>query len=437
MTSIVPSNDVMPWGRLPGTARGAIDLWWRGERLPDTAAETLPHGAGRSYGDCCIPPQGPAMRTRHLDRFIRFDRGAGVLWCEAGVTLDAILELARPAGWTLAVVPGTRHVTVGGAIANDVHGKNHHWAGTFGRHVRRFELLRSDGSRRICSPAENAEWFAATIAGLGLTGVVTWVELQLARLGGESLEVETTVFETLADFLALSERLERDGTFTAAWLDVFSYRRQRMRGLFSCGRMARGASAAAGRARTFALPPFVPNALAIPGAMPLFNRLYFARGRRPGPRAVDPASFQFPLDAVGGWNRLYGGRGFVQLQCVLPRADGIAGVEELLDHVAASAEPCYLAVLKRFGDAASPGVLSFPMPGITVALDFPNHGERTVAHLRRCHDIVMRHGGRIYPAKDTCMTAESFKRGFPRWEEVARLRDPRLTSRFWQRTAGA
>lgn len=403
--------------------------------MPAFTADTLPHGAGRSYGDCCITPGGPVLLTRRLDRFIRFDRAGGILWCEAGLTLDAILGVIRPQGWTLPVVPGTRHVSVGGAIANDVHGKNHHWAGTFGRHVRRFELLRSDASRRICSPGENREWYAATIGGLGLTGLVTWAELGLQRMAGDEMEVETVAFDTLDEFLELSERLETPGSYTAAWIDVFSYRQRRVRGLFSCGRIANAPGSAPRHARAWSIPAGMPNVLAIPGAMRLFNRLHYARERRAGSRRTSFDAFQFPLDGVQGWNRLYGRGGFVQLQCVLPAADRLAGLEELLGCVAACREPAYLAVLKRFGALASPGLLSFPMPGTTLALDFPNRGARTFEVLGRCHDIVLGHGGRMYPAKDSCMPAAAFKRGYPQWEAVARLRDPRIRSRFWQRTA--
>jgi len=194
---------VRSWGNYPQVDHAAvIPLYWRHLDLPRVPGTMLPGGLARSYGDSCLNEGGTLLATTTLDRLIAFDRDAGVIRCEAGVSLAHILDLVVPAGWFLPVVPGTAHVTVGGAIANDVHGKNHHVAGSFGHHLRRFELLRSDGSRTVCSPDANAELFRATVGGLGLTGLITWAEIQLRPVTSAWFDVETIRMESLPLFRA-------------------------------------------------------------------------------------------------------------------------------------------------------------------------------------------------------------------------------------------
>ncbi|MEO8410895.1 MAG: FAD-binding oxidoreductase, partial [Propionivibrio sp.] len=207
------------WGRLP-SAPAAREIAWSDRRAPLPAAEgsLLAYGNGRSYGDVGLNSCATLLHTRGLDRFIAFDADTGVLTCEAGVLLSEILEIFVPRGWFLPVTPGTRFVTVGGAVANDVHSKNHHRAGTFGCHVRGFELLRSDGSRRRCSPDENADWFAATIGGLGLTGLITWVELALKPIPGVGIAVKNSRFTGLDRFFALDAAAAAKHEYTVAWI---------------------------------------------------------------------------------------------------------------------------------------------------------------------------------------------------------------------------
>src|SRR5450631_3567572 len=192
------------WGRYPPVVQRSLALAWASDGLHATEEPLLPYGMGRSYGDVCLNPDGPVLLTRGLRRFLAFDVERGVLRCEAGCTLGEVAELSLPKGWFPPVVPGTRFVTVGGAVANDVHGKNHHRAGTFGRHVRALELLRGDGSRVVCGPSANAELFAATVGGLGLTGLITWVEVQLAPVSGAWMDVEAVPFQTLKRFAELA-----------------------------------------------------------------------------------------------------------------------------------------------------------------------------------------------------------------------------------------
>jgi FAD/FMN-containing dehydrogenase len=413
-------------------------------QLPERRS-VLPFGNGRSYGDSCLNVGGALLEMRALDRFIAFDREAGVIACEAGLLLDELLEVTVPAGWFVPVTPGTRFVTVGGAIANDVHGKNHHVAGTFGRHVRRFELLRSSGARLVCSATENREWFGATIAGLGLTGVITWAEIQLRRIATPWLDVETIRFGGLDEFFELCEQSDRDWEHTVAWVDCTRAPGSGLgRGLLQRANHlehepARG-TAAAPRvpARHLKVPLVSPMSLVNRPTLRAFNTFYYHRQRAPRKRSLQHyRKFFYPLDGLLNWNRLYGPHGFYQYQCVVALASGRDATAELLERIAASGQGSFLAVLKLFGPLTSPGMLSFPTEGVTLALDFPNRGAKLLRLFGELDEIVARAGGRLYPAKDARMPGNLFRSGYPRWQEYASFIDPRHSSSFWRRVMAA
>lgn len=428
------------WGRYPRVKQRAVPLHWRDEaELRALAGEgpVLPRGLGRSYGDSCLNEGGTLLLTRGLARFLSFDPDTGVLRCEAGVSLAEILAFASPRGFFLPVTPGTKFVTVGGAIANDVHGKNHHADGTFGRFVRRFELVRSDGSRRVCSPSENADLFQATIGGLGLTGLVTWAEIELRRVPGPFIVQESLRMRGIDDFFRVNEASERDWLYTVAWVDCLARGRRLGRGLYYRGNHAPGT----GRARTPAvkmprlrLPFDLPDFVLGEKSVRLFNALYYRRQLRALRRStVFYEPFFYPLDAVGDWNRAYGKRGFLQWQCVVPDADTVV---RLLETIARDRQGSFLVVLKTFGDLPSPGLLSFPRPGFTLALDFPHRGERTLRLLQRLDDLVADAGGALYPAKDARMSPEMFALSFPRLPAFRPHVDPAFSSSFWRRVQG-
>jgi FAD/FMN-containing dehydrogenase len=391
----------------------------------------LPAGMGRSYGDVCLNHGNTLMLTRGMDRMISFDAETGVLRCEAGVTLAEILEFAVPRGWFLPVTPGTKFVTVGGAIANDVHGKNHHVAGTFGGHVRQFELFRTDGSRRICSPSENSDWFRATVAGVGLTGLIHWAEIQLKPIVSRKISYEATKFHGLEEFMALSEE-NRGREYTVSWIDCVATGRNAALGIFMCGdhsEVAEERSATREKTISFPvdLPAFALNRLTVG----LFNTLYFHKQTsKKVAKLVDYEPFFYPLDAILHWNRMYGKQGLLQFQCVVPHIDAI---REILRTIADSGLASFLAVLKVCGDVPSPGLLSFPKPGITLALDFPIREGRTFALVDRLGEMTQAAGGRLYSAKDARMTGTQFKDFYPHWEEFARYIDPQFSSSFWRR----
>jgi FAD/FMN-containing dehydrogenase len=427
------------WGRLPfpGAAR-TLSRDWRFEDLPQVTApdSLLAYGRGRSYGDSCLNSGASALGTDSLRRFIRLD-SAGVLHCEAGVTLDEMLQLVVPKGWFLPTLPGTRFVTLGGAIANDVHGKNHHVAGSFGCHVLSLGLLRSNGSRLDCSPHAHPELFAATVGGLGLTGLVTDARIQLIPISSDAMEVEDICFSSLQEFTRLS-RDSGDWDYTVSWIDTFERRGHTLRGIFSRARhAAQPGQLQPGPSRPGLTVPFVPplslvNSLTVN----LFNRAYYTAGRRRERRGRRLTHFQpyfFPLDSIDHWNRIYGGKGFYQYQCVVPEEDGEAAIGRLLRQIFASRQGSFLAVLKAFGDRVSPGMLSFPRSGLTLALDFPNRGEETLRLLASFDNIVRDCGGALYPAKDARMPPDMFARSFPRLDEFREHIDPAFSSAFWRR----
>lgn len=429
------SRDYPSWGRWPAASQRVLYLANRFATLPGFEGHALPRGNGRSYGDVCLDDGGTLLDACGLDRFIAFDPETGVLCCEAGVLLGTILDLFVPRGWFLPVVPGTRFVTMGGAIANDVHGKNHHAVGSLGCHVRCFELLRSDGTRRICSPQENADLFGATIGGLGLTGVITWAELQLRPVPGAWFDTETCRFDHLDDFFELSAQSEHDFEYTVAWVDCTARGNALGRGVFSRGNhCAAPAGAKPPREGHLRMPVTPPFSLVNGLTLRTFNWQHFHRA----PKALQrsPQHYRpwlFPLDGVRDWNRMYGPRGFLQYQCVLPSTAARDGVRELLDRIAASGTGSFLAVLKQFGAIRSPGLLSFPRPGTTLALDFANRGPATFELLDRLDEVVAAAGGAVYPAKDARLSGERFRGYFPAWRQFSEFIDPAFSSGFWRR----
>lgn len=433
------SEEFLSWGRFPRVAQRARALRWRDDPLPAEFDTVLPRGRGRSYGDVCLNTGGALITTALLDRFIAFDRERGVLRCEAGATLEQILAVVVPRGWFLPVVPGTRFVTVGGAIANDIHGKNHHLSGTFGRHVLRFELRRSDGGRFLCAPDSHPDLFGATIGGLGLTGLITWAEIQLQPIETPYIRMESIQFRGIEEFLALSRGTDASRPYTVAWLDCVASGAEFCRGIFMRGAHARRAEVGIARPKRtgiLAVPCDAPEWVLNRWSVRAFNAAYFHRQRKPRVESITHYEpFFFPLDGVLRWNRIYGRRGFFQFQGVIPPG-AIEVLRDVLAAVVESGQASFLAVLKEFGDISSPGWLSFPRAGFTVCLDFPNRGERTIALMKRLEAMVIDAGGALYPAKDAVMSADSFRASFPRGGEFVGQIDPKMSSDFWRRVSG-
>lgn len=429
-------NAYLSWGNYPKVTPAAIYCaHWTDEPLPNCSDSLLPYGNGRSYGDSCLNDGGALLDMRGLDRMLGFDRSTGVLRCEAGVLLADILTLVVPMGWFLPVTPGTRFVTVGGAIANDVHGKNHHRTGTFGQHILRLALRRSDQGVVLCSPIENEELFHASIGGLGLTGAILWAEIRLRPIANPGVDFETIRFTNLDAFFDLSEESDRDYEYTVAWIDCLARGKSLGRGLFMRGNHAapqKKPPSPPGKTHTFPVEP--PFTLINAWSLRAFNSLYYRKQMVAIRRAITHyESFFYPLDGILHWNRMYGRQGFLQYQCVVPSNSAKESIRALLKTISAAKGGSFLAVLKVFGDRRSPGLLSFPRPGATLALDFPNQGQRTLDLLDQLDKIVASADGAVYPAKDARLSGEHFRLYFPRWEEFQRYIDPRFSSSFWRR----
>jgi FAD/FMN-containing dehydrogenase len=390
---------------------------------------------GRSYGDECLNPGGTLWETRPLDHFVSFDAATGELVCEAGVLLGDIQASFANQGWLLPVSPGTQFVTVGGAIANDVHGKNHHVRGTFGDHVKGLTLQRTDGRTIACGPQQESGWFHATVGGLGLTGVVTQATIGLQRVPGPWLETETIPFASLDEFFVWADSSEAEWEYTVAWVDCLA---REGRGLFMRGRHVEAGGAEEPAHKRLAVPFDPPLSLVNKVSLRAFNAAYFQLKKGKRERTLEHYSkFLYPLDDVAQWNRIYGPRGFYQYQSVVPQARREDATRAMLEAISGSGEGSFLAVLKTFGARAAPGMLSFPMHGVTLALDFANAGERTLGLFGRLDAIVAEAGGRIYPAKDARMPRALFEAGYPRLAEFMAYRDPGIGSAMSRRLIGS
>jgi FAD/FMN-containing dehydrogenase len=433
------ATKALSWGRWPRQEHPTIvSLVDRFAALPGHApVPMLPYGNGRSYGDVCLNQGGTLLRTRSLDRFIAFDPESGLLECESGVLLSEIIDFVLPLGWFPPVTPGTAFVTVGGAIANDVHGKNHHRAACFSAHLTEFELCRSDNSRTLCSPTQNVAWFGATVGGLGLTGLISRAKLQMRRVPGPWFRGDSQRFANLHQFFELSKQSDADYEYTVAWIDCAASGASLGRGVFMRGNHARGNGAEHKHGST-RVPLTPPISLVNRWSLKLFNQLYYNRGSAMQNDAIwHYRGFLYPLDSILDWNRIYGPRGFFQYQCVVPERDAEASILEILRRISRSGVGSFLAVLKNFGSALPVGMLSFARPGTTLALDFPNHGEPTLKLLESLDEVTRAAGGAVYPAKDARMSAAAFQQYFPAWRRFSDYVDPKFSSSFWRRVTGA
>jgi FAD/FMN-containing dehydrogenase len=421
---------------------GRIDRRPRQALAPDLAIASLGAGGpsllafgnGKSYGDSCHNDAGALVPMRSRRAILALDAATGILTAEAGTSLEEIIAHAAPHGYFLPVTPGTRFVTLGGAIANDVHGKNHHVRGTFGCHVTGFELLRSDGIRYACSATQNGELFAATIGGMGLTGIILSASIKLMRVGSLDIEEEITPFSNLEGYFDLAEGADAANEYAVAWVDQLS---RSNRGVLLTGNHADNGNFQTARSATRLSVPFeMPFSMLNGLSLTAFNFAYFhAKARKTGKSLSPYGSFFYPLDAVGNWNRLYGPKGLFQHQSVIPFEAARAIIPQMLEASREAGQASFLTVLKRFGAVASPGTLSFPRPGYTLTMDFSNRGASTLKLLEKLDALTTEAGGRVNPYKDQRMSAATFASGFPEWSRLERHRDPRFSSDFWRRTA--
>jgi FAD/FMN-containing dehydrogenase len=397
------------------------------------AEPILASGSGRSYGDLALLTGGRMVSTLGLNKLISFDEESGILECEGGVLLRDIQSIFVRRGWMLAVTPGTSYVTVGGAIAGDVHGKDHHFAGTFGDHVLGLQLIRSSGEILDCSTTQNASLFRATIAGLGLTGFIASARIQLKRVAGPFMDTELITYDSLGEFFALSEETENSKwQASVSWFDCSTSRAGR--GSFNRGLPSERGFEEERAGLGLSIPLPMPFSLVNKLSLDLFNSAYFALQKRQAGISVQHySSFYYPLDGVGNWNRIYGPKGFLQYQSVVPMIDAEAVTSEMLSIIKTSGQGSFLAVLKTFADRKPAGLLSFARHGVTLALDFPNRGPKTADLFAKLDRVVLEAGGTLNPTKDAKMTRDMFTNGYPQLQEFLKHRDPAFVSDFSKR----
>lgn len=420
--------------RLSGWGRYPVVTCEVSER-PDAAQVTrdiagfgsmIARGNGRSYGDSSLNDQG-VVSTRRLDRMLHFSSD-GEMTCEAGTLLSDIIDTLLPRGWFPMVTPGTQFVTIGGMIASDVHGKNHHGVGSFADHLLSFDLALGNGEVVTCSRSENTELFAATCGGMGLTGVILRATFKLAAIETSRIRQRAVRAATLDEAIAVFEGAG-EVSYSVAWIDCLARGRQLGRSVVFLGEHARLEELPAeSRSSPFARPhrmkkraPFdLPSVVLSRPSVRVFNAMYFHVPRAED-ALVDISPYFYPLDTIEDWNRIYGRPGFVQYQVALPLAESRQGLHRLLEEIAAAGRASFLAVLKRLGPQSF-GLLSFPLPGYTLALDFPATPE-TFALLERLDAIVREHRGRIYLTKDARMSPATMEAGYPRLSEFRRVRE--------------
>lgn len=438
------------WAHTPPKEQSAVRPAWRNFSWPsDMDAENggdgdtyLAYGNGRSYGDSCLNSAGVLIDARSLNKVISFNVDSGTICCEAGLLISDLLALIVPKGWFVPVTPGTSYVTLGGALANDVHGKNHHRDGCLGNHIRRFELLCSDGHVYECSPEQNSDLYQASIGGLGLTGFVRSITLQLMPIESSELDVETVAFNGLQAFLELSSASEATHQYVVAWLDCMAGGKKFGRGILLRANHSKSKGAAKNvlsyqAEQTLSVPFHLPAWCLSRFTVRCFNELYFWFKANVAPRHSRQSlrSYFYPLDAIGNWNRIYGKQGFYQCQLVVPK-EAAGEMERILEAIVASGQSSFLAVLKEFGSITSPGLMSFPRPGLCLALDFPDRGAATLTLLAEIEQQVIAAGGALYPAKDRSMSADGFRCFFPELDHFRKFVDPAINSDFWSRVNG-
>lgn len=419
------------WGRLSSGMTPAVTPQSEQDARqifsPKPSSTLIPFGAGRSYGDQALNSTGATVFTSALNRIFSFNASTGELVCEAGVTLREVLKQFLPQGFLPPVSPGTGFVTVGGCVANDVHGKNHEQMGSFGRHIEWFDLLLPSGEvRRVQAGSEAL--FRATVGGMGLTGLILRVCFNLMRIPSNAVVRMEQRMPSLDAFLERLEEIRRQATYSVGWIDAMASGPALGRGILETAEPS-DESLASSSPTLVTLPWDMPAFFLNPLSIRAFNKMYYqripVRGRE---TRVGLERFLYPLDTIAHWNRLYGRRGFFQFQCAFPDAAASQGIRRVLEAVTARHAASFLGVLKTLG-GAGPGMLSFPLRGYTLALDFPNRpGVREL--LNRLEAITLDYGGRVYLAKDAALSSQGFRRMYPQWTELRHVLeeiDPEVT----------
>lgn len=403
---IVDAKVLMPQGKFQ-----CVDLIKEHEAL-------IPRGLGRSYGDSAN--SHIVLQSTYLDHYVGFDEVEGILTCEAGVSIHEILQLIVPKGWFLPVTPGTSYVSIGGAIASDVHGKNHHVSGTFSEHLLSFDLMLGTGDILHITKEEHQDLFRATCGGMGLTGMILCATIKLQPIKSSQI-IQTTIKAHCLQEVCEQFENNSGATYSVAWIDCLAKGERLGRSLLMLGEHAEEGRLGVTNSKRLNVPMDLPQGLLNHYSVKAFNSLYYNKAL--AARKVETLhleSYFYPLDAIGNWNRLYGNAGFVQYQFVLPKTVGVGSLKKILNVIVDSGKGSFLAILKAFGNA-NENYLSFPIEGYTLALDFKMTAD-TIQLIRKLDCMVVGMGGRIYLTKDALMSEASFKKTYPQWEQFEQVR---------------
>jgi FAD/FMN-containing dehydrogenase len=398
----------------------------------DITEGSLVFGNGRSYGDVCFA-ENTVIFSNEFNRILSIDKNKGIVSCQSGLLLHDLFKKIIPEGWFMPVVPGTQFITIGGAVANDIHGKNHHKRGSFGNHIIEIKLQDSQNNIITCSKNENYELFKATIGGLGLTGVILEVKIQLIQLSSTRISQNTTPFYSFGEYLKLNKIFELDYEYTVAWVD-FGNAKDKFNGIFISGNhthKSENLEYKQNRIRLFPITP--PISLINNLTIAILNKAYFIKNKRIKNSIVKINNFFFPLDIIHDWNKAYGKRGLIQYQFVLPLEQIEESVEIIQKKISESKIKPSLTVIKTFGNIHSEGYLSFPRNGVSFAVDFPNKGERLLDLLSELDKVIFKYKGALYPAKDSRMNNKMFNHSFPNFQQFLKFKDPKMNSKFFER----
>lgn len=404
-------------------------------KLADINKLFLPYGRGRSYGDSCLNSSGVLLDSSNFSSMISFDTKNGIFEGGAGMTFNDLLSITIPNSFFVPVSPGTQFATLGGGLANDVHGKNHHFEGSFGNHIISFKLYR-EGELLECSRTQNVEIFRATIGGLGLTGFILSVKIKLKKIFNSYINVENIKFNSLDEFFVLSEESEKKYEYLVSWIDCTSLEGSLINGIFSRGNHSNDKKLGNTFRHEFNISYPFRQKRSFVNKLTLkpFNFLYYNKQiRKTLKKTQYYRSFFYPLDSILNWNYVYGSQGFLQHQSLIPKEHAVKHLSKMLKIIKNSGQGSFLVVLKVMGNIKSEGLLSFPCEGVTLAIDFAYRGSSTLELFEKLNKIVIEAGGRIYPAKDACMTAKDFKISYSKWQEIENLRDKNIISDFWKR----
>ena len=432
-------KNLSPWNKIPKSNNQNYHFFKSSSIFDLNSSTFLPRGLGRSYGDTCLNEKGSLVLMENYKNILEIDSSKGTLKCQSGLSINEILKIIVPLGWFLPVVPGTSYVTIGGAIANDIHGKNHHKFGSFGNFVESLELLKSNGKKIICSNQNNKELFSATIGGLGLTGVILNAKIKLIKIQSSNVKTKSLKFQSLDEYFQLCENYENKFDYTVSWIDFDFSKSNYIRGIYHVGNHAEedgslNIEKQKSKKFNFNLPFNTPFSLVNNKSIWLLNNFYFALFKNDNEYLQHYSKFFFPLDVIKNWNRAYGKNGFYQYQFLVSKKDAKEVIEKVFLALKKYKHKPALGVLKTFGNIQSLGMLSFPAEGVTVALDLQNKGKRTLKLLNELDSIICKFDGRLYPAKDCRMSNETFKKSYKNFKEFQKYKDSKFNSDFFVRT---